>query len=402
MKTVWIAANAVLRLLRDRSNIFFVFLFPMLLILVLGAAFGGDFDPRLGVVGAAEDAAEGTGEGAGDGGLAEELADEPAAADGIEVVRFEEREALVHAVERGRLEAGVVLPEDYEERLLAGDEVSIEFVSGPNQDSRAVRNTVDAAITEQGALLRAAAFAAERTGLDHETALERAREIAEASEGTTVERTAVGEPFELATIGQFDMGAYSQLILFVFLTSLTGSTALIQARQLGVTDRMLSTPTRVSSILFGEAVGRFAVAMVQGAFIMLGSALMFGVDWGDPIGAVAILVVFSAGAAGAGMLMGSTLRNDQQAGGVGVLLGLGLAALGGSMFPLSVMKVFAPTMYRVAHVTPHAWGIEAFEELIVRGGGLGDIMLELGILTAFAVLMYALAVWRLRVTLLRS
>ncbi len=36
--------------MRDRSNIFFVFIMPMMLILILGAAFGGSYDPRVGVV----------------------------------------------------------------------------------------------------------------------------------------------------------------------------------------------------------------------------------------------------------------------------------------------------------------------------------------------------------------
>jgi hypothetical protein len=35
---------------RVRTNFFFVFVFPMVLILVLGATFGGSSSPRLGVV----------------------------------------------------------------------------------------------------------------------------------------------------------------------------------------------------------------------------------------------------------------------------------------------------------------------------------------------------------------
>ena len=40
-----IAASNVRRMLRERSNIFFVFIFPIALILLIGAQFGGDFDP---------------------------------------------------------------------------------------------------------------------------------------------------------------------------------------------------------------------------------------------------------------------------------------------------------------------------------------------------------------------
>ena len=49
MKAFTIAGVNLRRFFRDRSNVFWVFIFPILLILVLGAAFGGSSDPRLGV-----------------------------------------------------------------------------------------------------------------------------------------------------------------------------------------------------------------------------------------------------------------------------------------------------------------------------------------------------------------
>ncbi|HEX9762567.1 MAG TPA: ABC transporter permease, partial [Acidimicrobiia bacterium] len=49
MKALAIAGINVRRLFRDRSNIFFVFVFPIALILLIGAQFGGGIDPILGV-----------------------------------------------------------------------------------------------------------------------------------------------------------------------------------------------------------------------------------------------------------------------------------------------------------------------------------------------------------------
>jgi ABC-2 type transport system permease protein len=50
----------------------------------------------------------------------------------------------------------------------------------------------------------------------------------------------------------------------------------------------------------------------------------------------------------------------------------------------------------VAHVTPHAWGNDAFADLTARGGGLTDILPEVGVLLGFASALLALATWRLR------
>ncbi len=52
MKAIWIGLVNLRRMFRVRTNIFFVFVFPMVLILVLGATFGGSSSPRLGVVSA--------------------------------------------------------------------------------------------------------------------------------------------------------------------------------------------------------------------------------------------------------------------------------------------------------------------------------------------------------------
>ncbi|HSD48915.1 MAG TPA: ABC transporter permease, partial [Actinomycetota bacterium] len=91
--------------------------------------------------------------------------------------------------------------------------------------------------------------------------------------------------------------------------------------------------------------------------------------------------------------VGSLLRTEQQAIGVGILTGLGLAALGGCMVP---MEFFSPTMVTVAHVTPHAWAIDGYAELIRRGGSFVDVLPYLGILLAYAAVLMGLASWRLR------
>ena len=389
MKVLAIALTSVRRLFRERTNIFFVFILPMLLILILGAAFGGGYDSRVGIV-----AVEG-------GELGRDLTRRIEAADGVDARSVESRDAAILMVERGQLEAAVILPEGYDAALRQGESVTVTFVSRTDASAQALRNTVDSAITEQGSVLRAAAFARSRGVGDFDQALATAEEISSSAKGLRIEESTVGEPFVFTQLGRFQLGAYTQLILFTFLTSMTASTALIQSRQLGVSRRMVSTPTPVRTILAGEALGRFGVAMVQGLLIIVGTSVFFGVEWGDPIGAAAIFLLFALGASGVGMLMGAVFNNDQQAGGIGVMLGIGLGALGGCMIPLTIMKIFSPTLYQVAHITPHAWANEGFETLILHNGTIGDITLELGVLAAFATVVFALGAWRLRVSLTR-
>jgi ABC-2 type transport system permease protein len=175
--------------------------------------------------------------------------------------------------------------------------------------------------------------------------------------------------------------------------AMIGSVSLIEARRLGVVRRILSTPTTARTVVLGQGIGRFAVAMLQGLTIMIGSALLFGVRWGNPVAAGALLTAIALVGAGAGMLLGSTLRTEQQAIAIGLLLGLGLGALGGCMVPV---ELFSPAMQTVARLTPQAWAISGLSEVIRHSGNLTDILPQLGVLLAFATVLTGLATWRLR------
>jgi ABC-2 type transport system permease protein len=386
MKALAIGLTNIRRMIRERSNIFFVFIFPIALILLIGAQFGGGVKPLIGVFVADE------------GQIAEEITDVIESQDSVDIRRFEVREDLVSAVERGQVQAGVFLPAGIESQSAAGEAVEIGFVARPDGTGPQLQAIVGAAVADVMKPVGAAQFATAESGLDFETAHVAARNLAGLAGGVEVSVTAVGEAIFPDTLGQFDLGASSQLVLFVFLTALAGSAALILTRQLGISSRMLSTPTSVRSIVVGESMGRFGVALVQGLYIVVLTLIIFGVNWGDPLASFLLLVAFSAVGAGAGVLMGSVFSNDQQAAGVGVVLSLGLAALGGCMLPI---ELFSPTMQTVAHFTPHAWALDGYAELVRRSGNTGDILLELGVLVGYAAVLLALAAWRLRIAITR-
>jgi ABC-2 type transport system permease protein len=387
MKVLAIAWTNVRRMLRERSNIFFVFIFPLALILLIGAQFGGGVDPVLGLY------------LADDGLLATEVAEAVEAEEALDVIRFDNEEALATAVEHGGAQAGLFLPAGMDETAEAGEQVEMGFVSRPDGFGPQIQSVVGAAISEVMAPVTAAQFAMEKTGASFDDALATAQEQVPTAPGLSTEVTTIGEALFPSTLGRFDLGASSQLVLFVFLTALAGSASLILSRQLGISRRMLSTPTSTGTIVIGEGSGRWSVAMVQGLYIMLATYLIFRVNWGDPLGALLLLITFAAVGAGAGMLMGAVFSNDAQAVGVGIVVSLGLAALGGCMLPV---ELFSPTMQKVAHLTPHAWALDGFAELVRRNGTVVDILPQLAILTAYATVLLLLASWRLRITLTRT
>ena len=381
MKELAIAGFNLRRLFRYRPNFFFIIIFPMLIILLLGATFGSGFNPAIGI--AAEDT----------GALGEELVAALEAEKDLKVHRFDNEDDLADGVNRGRVEAGLVVPAGYDTMVRNGDTVILKFFSRPGSFGAQLGATVAAVVSDQSVLVRASRYVEDEGYASQDEARARAEALSRIIPAVNVRVTRAGEALFPEELGKFDMGATSQLLLFVFLTSLTGSVALIETRQLGLSRRMLSTPTPVRTILMGEALGRIAVALLQGVIIMVGSGLLFGVNWGNTVGAGLVLVFFAFVGAGAGMVVGSVFSTEQQAIPIALLAGLGLAAIGGSMVPL---EIFPDTMRTIAHFTPHAWGNDAFAELVRRKGSVVDILPDLGILAAFAAVLFTVATWRLR------
>src|SRR3546814_5395989 len=96
---------------------------------------------------------------------------------------------------------------------------------------------------------------------------------------------------------------------------------------------------------------------------MLLTALLVGVSWGDPLGAAVVLIAFAAVSAGAAMLLGTLLDNEEAASGIGVVLSLALAALGGAMLPI---ELFGEGLKSAARAKAPYRAIHAYPELIDR------------------------------------
>jgi ABC-2 type transport system permease protein len=370
-----IAEVNVRRLLRDRTSTFFVFVLPIVLIVVLGTVYGGRIAPRMGIV-AVES-----------GALGAELVD--AIRNGAVKLELKEPatvEELTARVEEGSLEIGVIIPRGYDATVRAGGVATVVILGKPEGAVSALREAVSEAVAAQAAIVGAARLTASREGIPFDEALATARTVQGEMAGVTVAVERIGEGIFPAGTGAFAPGAQSQLVLFMFLTSMTAATQLILTRQLGVSRRMLASPIRVG------------VAMVQGLFIVLLSGLAFGVGWGDPLAAATIVVLFALVGTGAAMVVGAFANNPDQAGAVGVMAGMLLGALGGAMVPL---EIFPEPAHTLAYLTPQAWAIQGLREVALRGGTVVDVVQELGMLALYAVALLAIGTWQFRRILTR-
>ena len=379
MKVLAIVRTELTRVFRWRANVFFLLIMPMGLILLLGMAFGNS-NTRVGVV---------TGE---NGSLARQLIKELGSQPGLETRSYAGRSALEKAVERGYVSAGLVIPGNYDRRLRAGKPASIDYFARPDSLGPQVRIAVEAAVSAQGSDLTAARIVKRSRGGTLGGALERVGAVKVGSP-VGIRALAAGGGKYPRSRGQFQQSASTQLLLFAFLSALTGGVWLIETRRLGVARRMLSTPSSARQIMLGIMFGRWLITLMQSLLIVVFSWLVFSVNWGDPLATGAVILAFSLVAVGAGLLIGTLFSSEQQAAPVGMIIGLTFAAIGGSMAPL---ETFPATMRKIAHVTPHAWANDAFNHLLANGGGLSSVWLDVTVLCGYALVLLTLASWRLR------
>lgn len=380
-----IASVELRRFVKDKGNVFFTFIFPLVLVFVLGSQFGGSGSSGRVTITGPDSELRTT--------VAEQLEHDEVS------VSYADHDAMLEQVARGRTDAGLVIDEEAAASHTDGDPAELKIIAGSASTSMAAQQRVQVVIDNLD-LRQTQLNALEEVGVPPEEAAQALDSAAGQVTDPTLQVESVDQlSQEFQGLGQFDLGASSQLLLFTFLSSLAGSATLINARRQGVMSRTLASPVTTLHAIAGQSMGRWVIAFFQGSYIMLATWLLFDVDWGNIALSLLVLGVFAVVAAGAAMVLGSILDNEGAAVGAGVGLGLVLAAIGGGMMPL---EIFPETMRTIAHITPHAWGYDAFAAIQRNNGSLVDILPQLGVLVAMAAGVLLLGTWLLRRSMARS
>ena len=379
-----IAANELRRITRDRTGMFFIVVLPFLIILVVGSATPGGGGIRLAVV-------DLDGSPTADAIVAR-LDETP----GVELEEIEDSEELERGLRLDLHDAGLVVPDGLGERVAAGEQGEVSVVVTPTSTAAlTVQSVVGGALAEEGNRLSAVRFVTEDLGVAPAVAVDAVDAAAAQLTPVGVDQRTVGEG-DITITSAFDYVAPGQLTLFMFINSLAVGAALVEMRTLGVARRMLVSPTSLSTQVGGVLVSRMVFVLAQAGLIVGFGLLLFGVDWGNPAGAAAVIVSFGLVSVGAGILAGTLASTPEQTTSVGVPLAIGLAMLGGCAWPSFLMPEWMQT---VALVTPHAWAMEAWTAMIFEGAGLADVLPQVAVLLGFAAVLLTVSVRRLRHTL---
>jgi ABC-2 type transport system permease protein len=381
MTALALASAELRRVTRDRTFLFFLVLLPVLVILLVGLTTAGSTQTRIAVVAGPSTP------------LAQQLVRDLEASPGLKTQRSATRVKAVDSLRRGEVEAVVLVPATLDATLRAGGPALIPvLVSGDAQSSQAAVTSVTSVVTRHGATIAAATFATSHSDRSFEQNLATTRLLQQETPVVPVRTEVVNRKSSYLPLG-YNYSAPTMLVLFVFINALAGGAAMIQTRKLGIFSRALAAPIRARDLVLGEALCYFTLALGQALLIVVVGAVLFGVSWGNPLAAAALIGMWALVGTGAGMLSGTFFRTEDQATAIGPAVGIAFGMLGGCMWPLEIV----PQSVRLAgHATPQAWAVDAWVNLLSRGGGLSDIAGYLAILAGYAAVLLGLASLRLR------
>ena len=187
--------------------------------------------------------------------------------------------------------------------------------------------------------------------------------------------------------------APGMMLQFAIAGLLTCAQVIVVERRSRTLQRMLTTATRRVHILLGHYLAIFLLIFAQFAILITFGQFVLGIDYLRVPAAVFLVAGCAALCIAAlGLLIGVVARSEEQAISFSLIPMFVFSGLGGAWVPL---EVTGETFARIGHVSPVAWAMDGFKNIVIRGFGFESVLLPAAALAGYALVFFVLAVWRL-------
>jgi ABC-2 type transport system permease protein len=176
-------------------------------------------------------------------------------------------------------------------------------------------------------------------------------------------------------------------LLFLMYTVSLGGRSLLTERQEGTLTRLMTTPIQPSQVLVGKMVGTYMVGLAQMIILIGASVMLLGLNWGNPLALILLLITAVAAATGWGMLLAALSSTPAQVSAFGLAMTLLFGLVGGSFFGGTISGVIG----YLGMLTPNYWGQKGFNTL-ANGGNLQDLLPVYAALLIMAAILLLISV----------
>jgi ABC-2 type transport system permease protein len=353
------------------------------------------------------------------GGFGTEVSKAIQGIDQFEVQEFNAVDQAEAVVTQGDLTSAIIIPADFSEKINAYTPTAIEVMVDPAQPEGAsivtgIINQVVGEVTIWGEVQHGVRSIFEESGLLAQASPQEQRAIEAQNLGVIMTRInemrrnpailVVSENLQGAKIqGGIELFiAYlfaGLTVMFIFFIVTMCSTSLLAEREAGTIRRLLSAPAPRGTIIAGKTLAFMLLGCVQVVVMFTVANLLLRAPLGrSPLALVVLTLAVTFTAAAMGMMVAALAKTASQAGSIGLILAFVLAALGGALpaaskEPLGRAGGF---MGVISKFTPHSYAVEGYYRVMAENETFIQILPEIGILLAFGVVFFLIAVWRFK------
>ncbi|OGD21504.1 MAG: hypothetical protein A2W03_12095 [Candidatus Aminicenantes bacterium RBG_16_63_16] len=187
----------------------------------------------------------------------------------------------------------------------------------------------------------------------------------------------------------FDHSIPGTTIQFIMMmVMIYGGVTVMEDRKKGVLGRMLFSPLSTGELFQAKLLGRWLMGVLQALMLILVGKIFFRLNLGSFPLSLVVIAVFALAMAALSVFIGSLCSKEDMIIGLAVLLSNLFAGLGGCWWPNEIVP---PAVRKLALASPAYWAMDALHKLRFFSGGFTEILPNLGILLALAIVLTVVA-----------
>jgi len=400
-KALAIAFNALKVTFRDKGNLIWLIIMPIVWTTLIGTMDtpgGGDDKIPVGFLNR-------------DRGIYGEVFEEILKKEeSVKIVAMAEddEDKMRNLVKDTKLSVGVIIPDNFSEKLKAGESVVIEILKSERSSSYFLEELIEKTAERISIDALAANFTVDKIGerrmvLEEEVLEDEKERIWKEAfvkaDSFFEPSPSIGIEYVVLSVEKRDenipMGMEASspgfAVMFVMMGVCFAGAAMVQERHHKTLARLLTTPTEKFFIISGKMLGFFLIGFIQFMILILFGQLVLKVNWGGnlPLGVLLLVISYVLSVTGLGTLLSVVVRTSAQAGAFAVLISMVTSMLGGAWWPIEIVPRFMQT---IARFTPQYWAINGFNKIITRGFGITEILPNFYVLLAISTISLLLAI----------
>ena len=389
MSILILAQKDLTQMLRDRKIFLFLLIMPIAFTLMFGFAFSGSgstpADSRLPVGLVNED---------GDSVLSNKLVRSLESSTVIRLVSDDET-ALQDQLTKKEISAVLVVPAGFAEALTSNAPQTLTVWADTSvSDGYSAKNEIDVFASRLNNAVSTAKVLAPQGGTAFNEVLLDALQAWQTPPVSINASTAVASDQVEESENKFTHSSPGMILQFAVAGLLTCAMVIVSERKTRCLQRLLTTSTNRVQILLGHYLAIFVMILIQFFILIVFGDLVLKLNYfSQPLATLLIAVTGALCISALGLLIGVLAKAEEQAISFSLICMFVLSGLGGAWVPL---EFTGKTFQIIGHITPIAWAMDGFKNVLSRGLGIEAAWLPALALLGYAVLFFALAGWKFK------